>query len=107
VLVMGDLVPTESEINPVMSKLLESGIEITAVHNHLLRTSPATYYMHIHGRGDPVAMATAIRAAHRYGIAIIAAIARYRDMGFSFLMVLTVPSLARRNKLLAKKFYPR
>jgi hypothetical protein len=62
-LVMGDLVLTETEINPVMSKLLESGIEITAVHNHLLRTSPATYYMHIHGHGDPVAMATAIRAA--------------------------------------------
>jgi uncharacterized protein DUF1259 len=62
-LVMGDLVLTESEVNPVMSKLLENGIEITAVHNHLLRTSPATYYMHIHGHGDPVAMATAIRAA--------------------------------------------
>jgi len=61
--VMGDLVLTETEVNPVMSKLLESGIEITAVHNHLLRTSPATYYMHIHGHGDPVAMATAIRAA--------------------------------------------
>jgi hypothetical protein len=62
-LVMGDLVLTESEVNPVMSKLLESGFEITAVHNHLLRTSPATYYMHIHGHGDSVAMATAIRAA--------------------------------------------
>jgi biotin operon repressor len=62
-LVMGDLVLTESEVNPVMSKLLESGIEITAVHNHLMRANPATYYMHIHGHGDPVAMATAIRAA--------------------------------------------
>jgi hypothetical protein len=61
--VMGDLVLTESEVNPVMSKLLESGIEITAVHNHLMRASPATYYMHIHGHGDPVAMATAVRAA--------------------------------------------
>jgi biotin operon repressor len=61
--VMGDLVLTETEVNPVMSKLLESGIEITAVHNHLMRASPATYYMHIHGHGDPVAMATAIRAA--------------------------------------------
>jgi biotin operon repressor len=62
-LVMGDLVLTETEVNPVMSKLLESGIEITGVHNHLMRASPATYYMHIHGHGDPVAMATAIRAA--------------------------------------------
>jgi hypothetical protein len=62
-LVMGDLVLTETEVSPVMSKLLESGIEITAVHNHLMRASPATYYMHIHGHGEPVAMATAIRAA--------------------------------------------
>ena len=62
-LVMGDLVLTETEVNPVMSKLLESGIEITGVHNHLMRASPATYYMHIHGHGDPVAMATTIRAA--------------------------------------------
>ena len=62
-LVMGDLVLTETEVNPVMSKLLESGIEITAVHNHLMRSTPATYYMHIHGHGDPISMATAIRAA--------------------------------------------
>jgi hypothetical protein len=62
-LVMGDLVLTESEVNPVMAKLLESGIEVTAIHNHLLRTSPPTFYMHIHGHGDPMAMATAIRAA--------------------------------------------
>ena len=62
-LVMGDLVLTETEVNPVMTKLLESGIEITAVHTHLMRASPATFYMHIHGHGDPVAMATAIRAA--------------------------------------------
>ena len=62
-LVMGDLVLTETEVNPVMSKLLESGIEITAVHNHLMRSTPATYYMHIHGHGDPAVMAAAIRAA--------------------------------------------
>jgi len=62
-LVMGDLVLTEAEVNPVMSKLLESGIEITAVHNHLMRANPATFFMHIHGHGDPVAMATAIHAA--------------------------------------------
>ncbi len=61
--VMGDLVLTETEVNPVMTKLLEGGIEITAVHNHLMRASPTTYYMHVHGHGDPVAMATAIRAA--------------------------------------------
>jgi hypothetical protein len=62
-LVMGDLVLTETEVNPVMSKLLESGIEITALHNHLMRANPATFFMHIHGHGDPVAMATAIHSA--------------------------------------------
>jgi Domain of Unknown Function (DUF1259) len=61
--VMGDLVLSENEIEPVMTKLLDSGIDITALHNHLLRANPATYYMHVHGHGDPVAMATAIRAA--------------------------------------------
>src|SRR5262245_24678893 len=61
--VMGDLVLTETEIEPVMTKLLASGIDVTALHNHLLRTNPPTYYMHIHGHGDPVTIATAIRAA--------------------------------------------
>jgi hypothetical protein len=62
-MVMGDLVLLETEINPVMSKLIENGLEITAVHNHVLRGSPATFYMHIGGHGDPVKLATAIRAA--------------------------------------------
>src|SRR6266498_5303720 len=61
-MVMGDLVLLETEINPVMTKLIENGIEITALHNHLLRGSPATFYMHIGGHGDPVKLATAIRA---------------------------------------------
>ena len=63
VMVMGDLVLLETEINPVMTKLIENGVEITAVHNHLLRASPATFYMHVGGHGDPVKMATAIHAA--------------------------------------------
>lgn len=62
-MVMGDLVLLESEINPVMAKLIEGGLEITAVHNHLLRASPPTFYMHVGGRGDPAQMATAIRDA--------------------------------------------
>src|SRR5262252_3978068 len=62
-MVMGDLVLLENEINPVMTKLIENGIEITAVHNHLLRANPATFYLHIGGTGDPVKMATAIRSA--------------------------------------------
>src|SRR5262249_58982689 len=60
---MGDLVLLETEINPVMSKLFEGGMEVTAVHNHLLRANPATFYMHVGGHGDPVKMATAIRTA--------------------------------------------
>jgi hypothetical protein len=63
VMAMGDLVLLETEINPVMSKMIENGIAITAVHNHLLRANPATFYMHIAGNGDPVKLATAIRDA--------------------------------------------
>ena len=62
-MVMGDLVLLDTEVNPVMAKLIENGIEITAVHNHVLRANPATYYMHIGGHGDPAKMAAAIRTA--------------------------------------------
>jgi hypothetical protein len=62
-MVMGDLVLLETEINPAMARLLEGGIEITAVHNHLLRANPETFYMHIGGHGDPARMAEAIRSA--------------------------------------------
>src|SRR5258705_2071102 len=57
-MVMGDLVLLDTEIAPVMSKLIENGIEITAVHNHVLRGNPATYYMHIGGHRDPVKLPT-------------------------------------------------
>jgi hypothetical protein len=46
-----------------MTKLIENGIDVTAVHNHLLRASPATYYLHIGGHGDPAKMIAAVRAA--------------------------------------------
>src|SRR5438445_2957485 len=62
-MVMGDLVLLETEVNPVMAKLIEGGLEITAVHNHLLRANPETFYMHIGGHGDPVKMAEVIRSA--------------------------------------------
>jgi hypothetical protein len=62
-MVMGDLVLLESEINPVMLKMIEGGLDITAVHNHLLRASPATFYMHVGGHGDPAKMAAVIRDA--------------------------------------------
>jgi hypothetical protein len=63
VMAMGDLVLLETEVNPVMAKLIASGLEITAVHNHLLRANPATFYMHVGGHGDPVKLASAIRDA--------------------------------------------
>lgn len=63
VMAMGDLVLLDSEVNPVMLKMIANGLEITAVHNHLLGASPATLYMHIAGRGDPVKIANAIHEA--------------------------------------------
>jgi hypothetical protein len=62
-MVMGDLVLLETEITPVMTKLLDGGLDITAIHNHILRASPATFYMHVGGHGDPEKMATLIRSA--------------------------------------------
>ena len=62
-MVMGDLVLTQDEIEPVMKKLLDGGIEISALHNHLLRASPLPFYMHISGHGEPVALARAIHDA--------------------------------------------
>lgn len=59
---MGDLVLAEDEVSPVMKRLIEGGVEINAVHNHLLRTSPAVFYMHVGGHGDPVQLAETLRA---------------------------------------------
>src|SRR5712692_7800174 len=61
--VMGDLVLLESEVNPVMSKLRASGIEITAVHNHVLSETPQVLYMHYFGHGNAVELAKSVRAA--------------------------------------------
>jgi hypothetical protein len=62
-MVMGDLVLTMDEVNPVMTKLAAGGIEITALHNHLLRNQPFTMYMHVQGNGDPVKLAAVLHAA--------------------------------------------
>jgi hypothetical protein len=59
---MGDLVLTDTEISPVMQRLIEGGVEITAVHNHLLRTSVPVFYMHVGGHGDPVKLAETLHA---------------------------------------------
>jgi len=61
-MVMGDLVLTQDEVAPVMRKLEEGGIEISAAHNHLLRAEPMTLYMHVQGHGDPVKLASALHA---------------------------------------------
>lgn len=61
--VMGDFVLTQPEVNPVLSKLLDGGLTITALHNHLLRSTPSTMYMHVHGMGEAVALAKALRSA--------------------------------------------
>ena len=61
-MVMGDLVLTDTEINPVMERLIEGGIEITAIHNHLLRTSVPVLYLHVGGHGDAVKLAQTLHA---------------------------------------------
>ncbi|HYR77984.1 MAG TPA: DUF1259 domain-containing protein [Pyrinomonadaceae bacterium] len=61
--VMGDLVLTEDEVTPVMTKLEEGGIEPTALHNHVLHETPRVMYMHIHAMGDAVKIAKAIHDA--------------------------------------------
>jgi hypothetical protein len=62
-MVMGDLVLTAEEVSHVMNKLVDGGIDITALHNHLLRSSPATLYIHVRGHGDPVKLATTLHTA--------------------------------------------
>lgn len=63
VMVMGDLVLTHEEVNPVLTRLLAGGLTVTALHNHLLRSTPATMYMHVGGHGEPRAIAATLRAA--------------------------------------------
>src|SRR5438445_4752365 len=49
---MGDLVLLEDEVNPVMSALLDNGLDVTALHNHFFFESPRIFYMHVHGHGQ-------------------------------------------------------
>jgi len=62
-MVMGDLVLLESEVEPVMMKLQQDGIEQTALHNHLLNESPRVMYMHVSGHGDAVKLASSLKDA--------------------------------------------
>src|SRR5512142_2084271 len=58
---MGDLVLTQDEVNPVMSALLDNGLEVTALHNHFFWEQPRIFYMHVHGQGTPADLATKLK----------------------------------------------
>lgn len=60
---MGDLVLLEDEVNPVMSALLDNGLEVTAIHNHFFFESPRIYYMHVHGHGKAADLASKAKPA--------------------------------------------
>ena len=60
---MGDLVLTETEVNPVMSALLDNGLDVTALHNHFFFDTPRIFYMHVHGHGTPAELAKKIQPA--------------------------------------------
>ena len=60
---MGDLVLLEDEVNPVMSALLDNGLEVTAVHNHFFFENPRIFYMHVHGHGKAADLAKMVKPA--------------------------------------------
>jgi Domain of Unknown Function (DUF1259) len=60
---MGDLVLLQEEVNPVMSALLDNGIEVTALHNHFFWDDPHVYYMHVHGMGKAASLAASVKPA--------------------------------------------
>src|SRR5213594_3711723 len=60
---MGDLVLLEDEVNPVMSALLDNGLEVTALHNHFFFESPRIFYMHVHGHGKAADLAKMAKPA--------------------------------------------
>src|SRR6267143_5178589 len=60
---MGDLVLTQEEVNPVMSALLDNGLEVTALHNHFFWEEPRIFFMHVHGHGSPAELARQVKPA--------------------------------------------
>jgi len=62
-MMMGDLVLLQDEVNPVMSALLDNGIEVTALHNHFFWDDPHVYYMHVHGMGQISDLARRVKPA--------------------------------------------
>jgi len=86
---MGDLVLTEDEVNPVMSALLDKGLEVTALHNHFFYESPRLFYMHVMGHAKPADLARMAKpaldlighvAVHHPGLPASAATARLGKM---------------------------
>src|SRR6478736_4978335 len=60
---MGDLVLTQDEVNPVMSALLDNGLDVTALHNHFFWDEPRMFYLHVHGHGTPAELARKLKPA--------------------------------------------
>jgi hypothetical protein len=60
---MGDLVLTEDEVNPVMAALLQNGVDVTALHNHFFWEQPRIFYMHVHGMGSAADLAKRVKPA--------------------------------------------
>jgi hypothetical protein len=60
---MGDLVLLEDEVNPIMSALLDNGLEVTALHNHFFFENPRIFYMHVHGHGKAADLARMVKPA--------------------------------------------
>src|SRR6516225_10916848 len=72
---MGDLVLTEDEVNPVLSALLDNGLEVTALHNHFFYENPRLFYMHVMGHGRPADLARMAKPA----IDLIGHVPRHRS----------------------------
>jgi Domain of Unknown Function (DUF1259) len=62
-MMMGDLVLLENEVAPVTAKLVENGVSLTAIHNHLIGSTPFVMYLHFSGEGNPEKLAGAMRSA--------------------------------------------
>ena len=64
VMMMGDTVVFEDEVNPAMSAAFDAGLEVTALHNHFFFDEPKVYFMHIGGTGDAKTLATGVKKVY-------------------------------------------
>ncbi len=72
---MGDLVLLQEEVNPVMSAMLNNGLEVTALHNHFFFDEPRIFYMHVMGHGAPADLARRAKP----GLDLIGHVQRHRS----------------------------